>query len=264
LSVKLYTPGAMTTSGVNAVTHEIDGFEKEYLADSNPETYWYAGTAAQQDIIITVPESIVTPAINGHVLFIRNYADISAGTLTIYSSPAVAPSDVWTVRDAMSLVDTATPLRMIHSAATHDIRVWRYRFTGLNTTIHVGMVFPARVWELTINAQHPDSGTRSYHNTTVLGAGGREWKQQWNSAGVDKYQRQFVFDGATDWTAMKAAFDDCKGDLRPFVYSESTTQSEARLVRFGAPLAWNTLAYDMTQVTVQLNQVPYIPSGENF
>ena len=65
----------------------------------------------------------------------------------------------------------------------------------------------------------------------------------------------------TDWTALKAAFDDCKGRRWPMVYVSGNDRP--KLVRFGSDeLAQKEIAHQLSNPSFQLIDVPYVPYPE--
>lgn len=264
MSVKFFTSGAFTTSGIYSATYEASGFEKENMGDYNPETFWYYNTTGIVYFTFYIPTSVGAPNIGGFFFFLNNYKDITSGSFTVnYGDSASGPWNSIT-GGAVNLYDTNGPIRYCEFTSTYSNQYYRVTLAGQNAGVRIGMAFPARVWETSIGAQYPANDQRQFHNKEISTAGGRTFVQRWNSRGTTTLNRTFVSDGETTKTAIQSAFNDSDGRLRPVLYQEGSSQYDAKLCRFQEPLLISQRDYQLYDVTFTLDEIPYTPSGQDY
>lgn len=263
MSYKLLCPGAvMDSSAIQYVTDSDTWHPKEAMGDFNPDTYCeYTGDLNDWELKIRVPSGVAAEQIGGIVLFIRNYASITQGLITVNGSET---DSGYALRGSLNLLNTATPLRVISFGAAHDEQWWQIQFTLLAENPQVALAWVCREYEFSINPQHPILDTQIYHNRMSTAAGGRRMASLVRHDPAFDLQREYYLNGTTDRDKWLAAHKDSHGDGVPCVLWEGSVMADARLVRLPAALSMKETAFEFYELSLKYGGVPYLGASDYY
>lgn len=263
MSFSIYTPGAMGSSPIYSVTGSQTGHEGKYLGDFNPMTYWWYDSLSTVDIKIGCAAGITNYAIQGLLLVLTNWEDITAGYIAAAWSDD--GSTFTTISGAsIDLGYVATPMRLIDLGAAYNHRYWRLRITDQNVAVKASLAMALRKWTISRNFNYPTEESPEFNTRIQEGPGGHIFTTQYNTTSRLNINRSYYSDGDTDKDAIVDAHADCAGAFRPCVLQEGTSSLTARLVRFPDKPTVIPIQYQQYQITIPFVEVRLLPSGEAY
>lgn len=257
MSLTLYTTGIMEEAVVDSATSEATGYPKENLIDGNPDTFWRATTTGDQTIDIDLQEAKNVDAL---VIFLCNYDTFAAtaGTLAVSHSD---DDSSYTVAGSTSLNGTAMPIVVVDFTQVSK-RYWRISFTTMGAIADVGQIWMTTERVISQSHELPVNDKTIYLNRSLKAGGGRVYRAAVNKGSQSELPRSYRFAVGSDWAALLAAFNDCRGSLFPVILYDGTNYT---LVNFDSDeLDQNKTAYAYYQPAVTFIQVPYIRDGDSY
>lgn len=267
-SIKLITTGPMlAASHLSGWTST--GYNNYDVLDNNPDKYWQTPASPTADNFnIDLSEAKACAAL---VLFINNYStDFTYATggyrIGCYSDDDNSGYENTVFVNETLANETTTPIWYKEfTSATY--RYWRVRYDALNTsapTLKIGGVWLGRVWTLQAN-EYPEDDHLIYGNRAVESLSGHPFRTAYRTLGVRTIPRTFHFPDATNFGYLKSAYEDSRGSLLPFILIEGDDDTTASLCYFSDEgLRYNKINSGIYQPTVTIQQLPYIPDGENY
>lgn len=254
-SLNLYTPGPLIKSSVTDVTSETTGFPIENAFDNNPDTFWRPTSTIPQTIDIDLGEVVEVDALGVWLLF-------SDGDVDLYSDND-DDGNYSAVTLQATVVTDGTNIGINDIGSTVSKRYWRIIYTyGGGPFIYFHNLWLLKKSTIAKSSQLPRNDITRYHNQISLAGGGREFVRGINSNSETVLPRTYLIE-QSDFTELKAAFDDVRGRLLPLIIVESGETT--RLVRFTSnDLAQNEIAHEMFNPSFGFIELPFIPRGELF
>jgi hypothetical protein len=255
----------MVKASITAITSEETGYPKENMMDWNPDTHWRPSSTSNQTIDIDLGSA---QQVDQFAVWIHNYnTDYDFGTHGIqlysddnddgnYTAITAMISELWDPT-------VGTPIYFPAASPTPTTkRYWRLAIVNCGSNIaQISGIFLLRKRTLTAAANLPLRDTGQFFNRTMRAAGGRRFVAGLNSGEGGTLPRTFVL-SQTDWEALEDAHQDCRGSLRPFIYTEDSVNYYVRFTEDLDKLDQNMIHYQLYQPTITLEKIPYIQDGE--
>jgi len=251
----------MKDAVLDSATTEAAGFPKEYAYDWNPDTFWLPTSHAAHQYL-TYDFQAVT-AVDAFGIYIKNPATPTSGDFIVESCDDDASYAAVTGASILvSGFSAGTYVYVDDFTSQTSNRYFRLRCNStLDELPYLAAVMFFRKRTITLSQLLPWNPTTQYYNTAVTMPGGRMLVQGNNSTASAIEPRRYGI-ANTDYTALANAFADSRGRLYPLVSDDGTN---VRFCRFASDsLARNEVEYQYYQPTFTLNEIPYIPEGENF
>lgn len=263
-TVKFYTVGGnLEHMIIHSVTSADSDYPKERMLDQNPDTAWIPTSTAAQDIIIDAGQSITVDA---YVLWVQNYkSSFGVKTFDIYYSD-VGTSGPWTDTNDPHLVnDNETPLRIQELVTSYTKRYWKISIESLSTIIQISGLWLTRLYELDQGRAYPDEDTLKYHDSFHVTNSGRIYSRAINRNPIRILPRTYKINDSSKIDTIQNIFNDSMGRNYPIILQEGTYQDEARLVCLTVDqLQQSKVDYELWNVALQFQEVPFIDDGNNY
>jgi len=270
-SSKLFTTGLMEKVSAEVISgSSASGHGIEFAFDFNPDTYWKISGTGTFVIDVDMGQTI-TP--DDFAIFWHDYnTDHDSGTqaINVYTDDNddgnYTATTLWWTGSAVDLNNTVGdpidfPLSGV-TLASRTKRYWRIGFGNMTQAIEISQFFFLKTREVSVGNQWPENDEDDYETRLVKAGGGRQLVRLLNRNQTGRFTRQFLFNGDTDYDALRNAFADSKKNTWPLILQEGSTNT---LVRFASkPFKKRQLEYQQYNPTVLFERVPYIEDGENY
>jgi len=255
-SLNLYTLGQMLKAEITWVESETAGHPRENLIDNNPDTTWLPTTGDAQTVTIDLGEAKTIDAVGGWI-------KSATGSYNIFSDDN--DDGAYTAVTSHATVAMSGGYPQFSDITPVSKRYWGFysHFVGG----HVTLWKHSAIWlfkksTIVKSSQLPRNDITRYYNNVSLAGGGREFIRGVNSNSRTILPRNYLIDD-TDYTALKAAFDDSRGRLLPLLVVESGETT--RLVRFGSDdLSRGEISHEIYKPSFSLIELPFIPQKETY
>ena len=237
---------------------EASGHPAEFALDNNLDTYWKSTGTANVEVQVDLGEAKTVGAM---LLFIRNYKEISSGTVPYYWSDN---GSAWTYAGSWPLTYTLSPIRIATSGLGSSHRYWKIIITSPSHVVELASTWWGSYYYIAQGNVLPQEDGDHFHNRVGVLSGGRVAAIGINRNYVENPSRRYLVKAGTPYSNLLNAFRDSRGIRHLLIVNEGPAQSYARVVRFADNiLPRPVIGYGgLREIKIDLRGAPYIDDGE--
>lgn len=243
------------------------------LLDNNPDSHIVSSSATTLTIRCDVSAGTPTnPLVNlwGGV-WVFNPADQfpdASANLAIKATTESDYSSLTTLEGTISFNDNTSVQHILGEDFALDTtrRYYQFEFTNLPAAIDLGMIFIGGKRNLEVRWNWDAIETTLMPAIQTRLPGGRILSRGLTQKGYKRFIRRYELISDTDINVIRAVWNEAKGPHVPFILTDNGDDPEdGWLVRFAQEtLGEVEVANGLWNVTLRMDEVPYIPDGEVY
>lgn len=267
----IYTTGVMEKAVPTLSTGaSSSGFPIQNAFDFNPDTYWMPSTTAAQTIDIDLGQ---VQTCDAWALWIHDY-DTDYYNVSMELQLQTDDNDNGSYSAVTNryyyYIDNTVgdPIYFPYYAGTPNPfttpiakRYWRLKMLSPHLKLQLSAFMLLKRRTISVGNQWPEHDIVRYESQSVQAAGGREFVRNIGRNAVGQFTRTYLMSGTSDFNALQAAYNDCRGNAHPLILSEN---SEYTFARFDGDFDPNAIGYQLYNPTVTFKKIPYTVDGESF
>jgi len=249
------------------------GTDKQYMVDSNLDTIFQPVNANNQDIFIdTYPQdSDAYAAGRGKTsgsheaicIWLNNYDTDFSSTDVFFSS--LANVDDSGSSEPKSWTHLGGPLWFVDLDTPLIYRYIRINMPNLPAVPKIGQIMALKKYTLNRPNQYPVEDLPEYLNNTRVTPAGVKHTYRSSKNPVIHFMRNYSLFFPADHTMVENIFNDCEGEVNPFIIQEGTVVTDAYMCKMDMDEGkWQDVSYQFRTNQFIFTSLPYIRDGENY